>query len=482
DISPRVMDVAKRDIIWLDEKEPVLRAIEELDEKTISVIPIFGENHQFRGMVSIHEITRFLINENRQERPEYHFYMGNFPRVLPGYFYQRGENLQFKAPIMTGAMPLDISLQRMEKLGSRKPVLVSGLREDLIKAALDQDFPAIVLTGLEQDRPIPLNLENYHGTIYISATDTAETLRLLRLSTPVMDIMDENPARFQSDITFDEAKATLLQSSIRGMPVFRGEHFDGVVTRRCFIERPRPKLILVDHNELSQSVSGADAAQILEIQDHHRLGTISTREPIFCYSRPIGSTCSIIYGHYKQHGIVPNPKIAALLLAGLTSDTVQLKSPTATDEDHQIAQELQEIANLSMEEMGKRIFSHSKNLKEKDPHKMLFEDYKEYTQGKVHFGIGQIEINDFQDLPELKKSFLHCLEEEKEKRKINWLLILFTHVIDGNSRLLVSPFSQAEEKLPYKLLEDQFYDLPGILSRKKQLLPEILRILEELEI
>jgi len=480
DIGPQVRDIAKRNTIYLDEEEPVLKAIVELDQKTISVIPVFSANQDFQGILTIHEITNFLINDNQKTRPEYHFRIGNFPLVVPGYFYKRGNDKEFRAPIMTGAMPYEVSIERIKDLGDKKPILVTGLREDLLRHALQEQFPAIILTGLDSDSPLPLDTTEYKGTIYVSHSDTAETIRLLRLSTPVKDVMNKNPMRLNSHESFDKAKSILLNSSYRGLPVFHGDQFAGIVTRRCFIEKPRPKLILVDHNELSQSINGADQAEILEIQDHHRLGTIKTREPIFCYSRPVGSTCTIIYGHYKQQGIEPTRETAVLLLAGLLSDTVVLKSPTTTDEDIRIAQELSELSSMDIETLGNQIFSHYISLKDKAPKDLIFADYKEYQEQGFRVGIGQIEVEHYDALDDIKSSFIQCMEQERSQRNLDWILVLLTQVKHGNSRLLLTPFPQGESLLPYENLEELLYDLPGVLSRKKQLLPEILRILEEL--
>lgn len=480
DVSPQVQDIARKDIVCLDEKDPVFRAIEELDQKTISLIPVLSADQEFRGVLSIHEISRFLIHGKEGERPVYHFYIPNLTSVIPGYFHKRSQLKEFQAPIMTGAMPYEVSLERIKDLGQKKPILVTGLRVDLVEYALKEQFPAIILTGINPKDSLPFNLDQFQGSLYISQTDTAETIRLLRLSTPVKDVMDADPPRLSSHDSYDQAKELLLGSSYRGLPVFHGEVFDGIVTRRCFIEKPRPGLILVDHNELSQSVEGADQAEILEIQDHHRLGTIKTREPIFCYSRPVGSTCTIIYGHYKQQGIIPDKKIAALLLAGILSDTVILRSPTTTDEDRKNAEELADLSSFSIEELGNDLFSSHISLKEKKPEELFFNDFKVYTERKVKLGIGQVEISRFSELDELKELFLERLEEEKKKRNLDWLMILFTQVHEGDSRLLLSSFPQGEKALPYKKLETGLYDLPGVLSRKKQLLPEILRLLEEL--
>ncbi len=177
---------------------------------------------------------------------------------------------------MTGAMPVEVSRERIESLKPEIPVLVVGLREDIISTAITNDFPAIILTGVE-DTNLPINFDDYKGTVYVSKSDTAETIRLLRLSAPLKEIMNKEPVAVQSESDFDKGKQLLVNSRYRGVPVFDKDNFIGLVTRQCFIEKPRKKIIMVDHNEATQSVRGADQAEIVEIIDHHRLAPQPTK-------------------------------------------------------------------------------------------------------------------------------------------------------------------------------------------------------------
>ncbi len=480
DITPQVSDVSKRDIPTLDENDPVFSAIKRLDEENLSLIPVFRDETEFKGTISLHEISGFLINDNLENRPTYLFRINNFKRVLPGYFYRRGDEQEFEAPIMTGAMPYEISRERINKLLPLKPLLVIGLREDILQFAIQEQFPAIILTGMAKDEEIPVDFSDYKGTLFISHSDTAETIRLLRLSTPLKNVINKDPVRVSSDQSFDDAKKILVNSTLRGLPVFSDNRFAGIVTRRCFIEKPSKKLILMDHNELSQSIPGAEQSEILEILDHHRLGNSSTREPIYVYARPVGSTCTIVYIHYRMHGIPVEKDIARLLLSGILSDTVILKSPTTTEMDRETVQELLEIAEVELESFGKELFSQNSSLKDGDPMSVLKSDFKIYRE-KISIGISQAEVMTLEDVEEVKEDFLKALETMRQQNQLDWTMLLITNVMKEYSYLLCTSFPQGEESLIYKKLQDNLYDLPGILSRKKQLLPEILRVIDELD-
>ncbi len=479
DIYPKVSDVVRKDSINLDYNEPVLHAVRLIDDLNVSVFPVFDENLEFHSTISIHEITGFFIRETCGERPDYVFRTDNFERVLPGYFLRQGEAEEFTAPIMTGAMPYETSVQRFESLLPKKPVLIIGYRKDILDYVLTQQLPAIILTGIDSPKEVALDFSSYRGHIFISETDTAETVRLLRLSTPVKNIADTSPEHLQSDDLFNDAKEKLLDSNYRGLPVFADTTFEGMVTRRCFINKPKKKLILVDHNEISQSIPGAEQAEILEIIDHHRLNPEKTYTPIYVFNKPVGSTCTIIFHHFRTGSVAINKKTALLLLSGILSDTVLLKSPTTTEEDISTARQLASMANIDYQIYGEEIFSQAVLLRSEKPRDLITSDFKSYEDYGVSFGIGQVEVVTLTEVPELTATLFAALEDVRIEKGLDWMMLLITNVIKENSMLVSTSFRNVERHLVYKPLGEHLFDLPGVLSRKKQLLPEVLRVLEE---
>ena len=479
DVYPKVQDIVRRDSINLEYNEPILRAVRLIDDLNVSVFPVFDENLNFHSIISIHEITGFFIRETSGERPDYVFRTDNFERVLPGYFLKRGEEEEFVAPIMTGAMPYKTSVERFEALLPKKPILIVGYRDDILQYVLNQQLPAIILTGVDSPEEVKIDYSGYNGHIFISETDTAETVRLLRLSTPVKNIADTNPERLHGDDLFDDAKEKLIGSNYRGLPVFADGTFEGMVTRRCFINKPKKKIILVDHNEISQGIPGSEKAEILEIIDHHRLNPEKTYSPIYVFNKPVGSTCTIIFHHYRINNVAINKKTAVLLLSGILSDTVLLKSPTATDEDVRAAQQLASMANLDYKSYGEEMFSQTVLLRSEAPRKLITSDFKTYDDYGVSFGIGQVEVVTLTEIPEMADTFLEALQDVQKEKGLDWVMLLITNVIKENSMLISTAYRGIEKQLVYKPLQDHLFELPGVLSRKKQLLPEILRVLEE---
>jgi manganese-dependent inorganic pyrophosphatase len=263
--------------------------------------------------------------------------------------------------------------------------------------------------------------------------------------------------------------------------VFRDGDFIGMVTRRSFIERPRPRLILVDHNELDQAVAGAEYAQILEIVDHHRLDAPKTPEPISVQTRPVGSTCTIVWQEFGAHGVEVPADIGLVLLSGILSDTVNLQSPTATEVDRRAIDALERITGLSRDEQTKRLFSRLKALQERDPHEVVGADFKVYEEAGLRFGIGQAEVTTLVDADSYADRLIGALEDVAREKGLDWTMLMITDVVKGDSLLLTNGFRDGDGRLVYHRLGDRMYRLSGVLSRKKQLLPEVVRVAHELE-
>ena len=479
DIYPRVQDVVRTNLVTLDENDAVYNAIRRIDEGNVSVLPIRDAEGTFRGLVTIHEISQYFIAETVGTRPEYLFRPANFEAVLPGHFLHKGKDEEFSTYTMISAMPFETSIRRLKAILPKKPVLIAGLRKDIIRYAIQEEFPAIILTGLEPQDRLDIDFSKYAGWVYQSERDTAETARLLRLSAPVKYIMNADPPRTQKTTLFEEARDALVNSRYRGLPVFDGEEFLGIVTRRCFIDQPRKKLILVDHNEASHSVPGAENADIREIIDHHRLGMEKTRHPIYVYAKPVGSTCTLVYQHFAFSGLPVAKDIAVLLLSGILSDTVGLKSPTTTPEDEAAAQALARVAGLELRAFAEELFSQAQDLTKAAPQEVIAADFKTYREYGSFIGIGQAEVATLENFGEAKNPLLAALNEAQHRQRLDWAMLLITDVVEEYSLLLVTESPGREAALIYRRLEPNLYALPGILSRKKQLLPEILRVLEE---
>jgi manganese-dependent inorganic pyrophosphatase len=485
DLHPRVSDVMLTDLITIDENEPILSAIEKFEEGHIRTLPVQTNDGLYRGVLSIWEMSDFFMPKDFANRPRYMFRPDNFAKVLPGEMLRQGSVAEFETTLMVGAMQFDTFLNRLHKVVSKDgeqanyPVLVVGDRKDIIEYALKQPFPAIILTGIDPSYKLTCDFNTYQGWLFVSETDTAETIRILRTSVPVKAIANiDVPILARTDY-LKKAKENLRNSYYRGLPVVEDNRLIGLVNTSSLVDPPRKKVILVDHNEFSQSVEGIENTELCEIIDHHRIGMIKTTNPIYIYAKPLGSTCTLIYQHFISYQIEITAPIASILLAGILADTVILRSPTTTKEDSKAVEHLSILAGLDFNDFGRDLFSHISNLSNLDPELVINEDMKIYTEHGLRFGIAQVEVITFSDLEEVVANYRSALDKCKYEHQLQWLMLLVTNILEEDSYLLMSALPETEKYLAYSKMQPQLYHLPGILSRKKQLLPEIIRVVEK---
>lgn len=479
-VFPKVEDVMTKSVVTIREKTPIMETVKTINELKIRLIPVVSPGKKYLGIISILELADFFMNTSGMLTPSFTFQINNFSKVMDGFYFKKGEKEQFQASLIVGAMPYERYLKRVKKLNPDKTMLIVGKRVDIIEYAIANQFPAIILTGFEDENDVDLNFETYKGTVFVSKHDTAETLRRIVMSVPVNTIMNTSLQTLKEDEYLEDIKELLINNDHKGLPVVNDElKIKGIITRTDLLKKTTVKLILMDHNELSQAVDGAENAQIIEIVDHHRLGTPTTKSPIYFYAKPVGSTCTLVYQLYKFNNVEIDKKIAMVLLSGILSDTIILKSPTSTYEDKQALEELSKIANINYEEFGKEIFSSTASLKNRPPLEVINSDIKIYSEFSLTIGIGQVEVTDLSEIEHAKDSLIEALNQVKIDKNLNWAMLLITDIISGNSRLLSTGMEDVEKHLSYKKIAENEYDLPGVLSRKKQLLPEILRVAED---
>ncbi len=477
DVLSRVRDVYKKPTLLLESEDPVYELVNMYNQNNPSVVPIMKDG-SYIGLLSIDEINRYFLRENMGSRPIYDIKLKNIPKVIRGFFIKKGKREDIHAPVMVGAMDYKVFKERLARC-TDKPVLVVGNRQDHINAAMEENIPGLILTGMNEDSLGELDFSAFEGFIYVSHEDTAETTRLFRLCVAVEQLLvNKNTIRITDDTLFESGKGILTDSGERGLPVFSHEDdsFIGFITRRCFLTQPRQKLIMVDHNEASQSVTGIEDADIIEIVDHHRLDAPKTRNPITIMAYPVGSTCTIIYDLYQRYKLVPEREIALLLLCGISSDTVMLKSPTTTIVDRNAVEALCKLYDVDYKAFCDELFSHGASLSSLDETKAVASDFKVYTENGVRFGIGQVEVTTLSDISDVKEKYLRVLEAQKRSERLQWAMLLVTNVMSEESMLICTDYKMSY-RLLYEEVEKGLYFLPGVLSRKKQLLPEIIRTL-----
>lgn len=471
DVYAKVRDVMLEPQAFIQADAPIFALVNAYNEENPSVVPIY-DGDRFKGLLSVDDITRWFLTDNKEEIPTYRLTVDNILRVIPGKLLHRGKSDTIEGSLLVGAASFEAFSGWLDEIGDC--IVVLGSRPELIERAIEKQVPAIIIAAADETPDV--DYSGYEGSVFMTDLGTAETLRRIRLAESVESMMELATETIDIDDLFTEGRRIFTNSHIRGLAVMEKGEFKGFVTRRCFLDRPVKKVIMVDHNEPAQSVEGIETADVVEIIDHHRLDSLSTSTPIFIAAEPLGSVNTIIYSLYIRHGIMPDEKAARTMLTGIIADTLILRSPTTTIQDMQAVEMLARLAKVpSVQEFGEKLFSITDNLKTQDPEEAILSDFKKYENGGTKMGIGQCEVTTLTDVKEYASKYIDALQKIADSQGLDWTLLMVTDVLSENSVLLASD-CKANRNLPYAKIAKQVYDMPGVMSRKKQLLPVLLSV------
>ena len=471
DVFPKVRDVMLEPQGQIQAGAPIFALVNAYNAENPSVVPIY-DGKEFKGLLSVDDITGWFLTDNKEEVPVYNFTVDNILRVIPGKLLCRGKKDTIEGSLLVGAGTYEAFGEMLDEIGNC--IVVLGPRKEHIRLAVEKQVPAIIIAATDEAPDV--DFSGYEGSVIMTDLGTAETLRRIRLAESIESMMETKTETIDIDDLFVEGRKIFMNSHIRGLAVMENGEFKGFVTRRCFLERPVNKVIMVDHNEPAQSIEGIETADVVEIIDHHRLDSLSTTMPIFIAAEPLGSVNTIIYQQYMRHGIMPDPYAARTMLTGIIADTLILRSPTTTMQDMQAVEMLARLAKVpSVQEFGEKLFSISDNLATQDPDEMILSDFKKYENAGTKMGIGQCEVTTLSDIDVYAQAYIDALQKIADSQGLDWTLLMVTDVLRENSVLLASN-NKANRDLPYQKLAEQTYDMPGVMSRKKQLLPVLLSV------
>ncbi len=349
--------------------------------------------------------------------------------------------------------------------------------------AIEARVHAIVVTGgLPIDEEIRAAARAANVTMISSPHDTATSVLLARGAVRVGRMIETDYRSFQPDTLLDDARHLAAQSAAFIFPVL-DDHgtLVGILSKSDFLKEIPRQLILVDHNELAQAVRGADKVPIVEILDHHKLGGFSSDTPILFWNNPVGSTSSIVTMCYQQLGIPIPPPIAGLLMAGLVSDTLNLTSPTTTPVDCDLLNRLSKIAGVDPDELAAQIFSVGSPLLTMTAEQAITADCKPYEEAGHRFSVAQIEELTFAHFDEKRDALLAALDAYRTREGLLFACLLVTDINDQTSLLLVQGADEFLQTIDYPQHSPHIWELAGVVSRKKQLLPYLLHCLAQMK-
>ena len=350
-----------------------------------------------------------------------------------------------------------------------RSVVLCGYQPDMIRRAMEMNVSCLVLCQAElpdQLRQIPTK------TCVISTPfDAYRAARLMFQATPVGRICNtQGLVCFHLEDRVDHIKEQVLKFRHPSYPILdEQDRAVGILTRYHLLRPNRKKVVLVDHNEAAQSVPGLEEAEILEIIDHHRLADIQTTNPIYVRNEPVGSTNTIIAGMFQDRGLMPSAKMAGMMAAAILSDTVMFKSPTCTSRDIRMAERMARIANVSLDELGKKIFSASTGSKSAE--ELLFSDYKEFHIAGHDLAVAQITCVDSPSMLQRKDEFLQLMQKRTKQERLDLMILMLTDVLlEGTQILYVGDDETIHQAFSVSPKEQTVF-LPKVMSRKKQVIP-----------
>ena len=482
DVGTQVKDMEIRETPGVESNISIKDAWAIMKETNAVTLPITKEDGQLEGLITTGDIAKsymdahdnyFLSNARTQYRSIANTVEGEVVTGNPHGYFLRGK-------VVIGAA-------HPEKLGEyleEDDLVILGDRHEDHLCAIQENVSCIVVCNSAQIADAIKEEAIKNDCVIIrSPLDTFTVARLINQSIPVKHIMKKDHLiTFQTDDFTDQIKDVMVKNRHRAFPVVNKHgKYMGTVSRRNLLGMKKKQVILVDHNEKSQAVDNIDAAEILEIVDHHRIGSLETMSPIVFRNQPVGCTATIMYQMYTEKNLEVSPAIAGLLCAAIISDTLMFRSPTCTHMDKMAAGALSLIAGINIQEFAKEMFTAGSNLKGKTTEGIFYQDFKRFTAEKTSFGVGQISSMNEEELLSLKKRLIPFMKKECGKNGITMVFIMLTNILEESSEIIC--YGTGSEKLVQDAFgvkeEDGGYLLKGVVSRKKQLIPAFITALQQ---
>ena len=483
DVRTQVRDIEIRKTKGVADNISLKKAWNIMQENNVVTIPSVREDGTLEGLITVGDITKTYMNiydssilskantqySNIIETLEADLVIG----TADAYFSQ--------GKVLIAAANPDL----MEFYIEPHDLVILGNRYESQLCAIEMGADCIIVCeGAGVSMTIKKIAQERGCTIIATTYDTYTAARLINQSMPISYFMTrEHLITFESDDYIDEIRDVMANKRHRDFPILdKDGRYLGMISRRNLLGAKGKRVVLVDHNEKNQAVAGIENAEIMEIIDHHRLGTIQTMSPVFFRNQPLGCTATIIYQMYQEAGVKVEPKIAGLLCSAIVSDTLLFRSPTCTPMDEMAARSLAEIAGIEIEKYAMEMFGAGSNLKGKSDEEIFYQDFKRFTSGKIAIGVGQITSLNGDELESIRPRVIHYMENARQENSLDLVFFMLTNILtestdlicEGNGALQLAEKAFHTEPDESGEQTEPLVRLPGVVSRKKQLIPALM--------
>ncbi|HET9718791.1 MAG TPA: putative manganese-dependent inorganic diphosphatase [Solirubrobacteraceae bacterium] len=470
----RASDVMQTEFPTIDCEDPIRQAGLEMSQANLDVVPLVSGDGPLVGVVTSRALARSYIRESRENsvlREATH--VKAVVEVLDGELVT-GQNRQLSGRVWVHSMDIKT------KSGiSNGDVVVVGNRTDAQRRCLELGASLLVISNGAQPEPEVVSLADEHGAaIIVSPLDTYVSGRMITLAAPCRALMEADPLTCAADDLLTDISEQVREVHYGAAVVVDNRRRPiGLVTRSDLVDPPRRQVLLVDHAELSQSVAGVEQAEIVEILDHHHIGSIETHVPVLATFDPVGSTSTLVVERFRQNGMEPSRQTAKALLGAILSDTVILNSPTTTERDQAVVSYLERVLAVDARRFGREMFEATTDVSDVGVDTIISQDAKRYqTASGQQICIAQVEVVG-DGLLERKDELLEAMEEERGREQLQVYALMVTDVLDKNTQLLVAGDVTPVARALGKDVDDSVIDLPEVMSRKKQVAPKLLQTL-----
>ena len=489
-VKTQVRDIEIRETAGVDRNISLKKAWNLMQDANVVTLPAVNANNVLEGLITVGDITKSYMNVLdssilSKARTQY----SNIIETLEGQLVIGEESAYFdQGKVLIAAANPDL----MEYYIAPHDLVILGNRYESQLCAIEMEADCIIVCeGAAVSMTIRKLAQERGCTVITTPYDTYTAARLINQSMPISYFMKtENLITFEDGDFIDDIKDVMASKRHRDFPILdKDGKYRGMISRRNLLGARGKQIVLVDHNEKNQAVDGIENAEILEIIDHHKLGTVETIAPVFFRNQPLGCTATIVYQMYNENSVPMDKKIAGLLCSAIISDTLLFRSPTCTEIDKMAALALAGEAGIDINQYAREMFAAGSNLKSKTDDEIFYQDFKRFNSGKVSFGVGQISSLNADELDSLKERLLPYLKKAHKEHGVDMMFFMLTNILNestillyegtGALPMLTNAFHLEENTEEARDSASGTVELPGVVSRKKQLIPAIMIACEE---
>ncbi len=482
DVRTQVFDIDVVQVPGVGSDISLKRAWEIMKEGGLATLPVVCKNGQLEGLITIEDIAKSYMDVYdsciiaKAETP-----FRNLIETLEGEMIvgDPDEIIQSGKCLIAAANP-----DLMENYIEKDDIVILGNRYESQLCAIEMGAKCIIVCdGSLVSFTIKKLAESKGCFIIKTPYDTYTATRLVNQSMPIRYFMKQKALiTFQRNDYVDDIRETMAKKRYRDFPIMdlNGSYF-GMISRRSLLGARKKRLVLVDHNEVTQAVDGLDEAEVLEVIDHHRIGSLETMNPVYFRNQPLGCTATIIYQMYREQELEISREIAGLLCSAILSDTLIFRSPTCTETDKKAAYALAQIAGIEPESYAAEMFAAGSNLSAKTPEEIFYQDFKKFVVNDVSFGVGQINSMTQKDLEDVRERMIPYMAKALTAHSIPMLFFMLTDILQGTTELLCAGNGAKELALEAFHLKDDTDQiiLENTVSRKKQLIPALMQAIQQ---